>query len=816
MATGCALPQEYAVYRQRRRYEALGAMTVGKRKIESLGGGGDDGEQGERYEKRGLSEPPVSEQRHPEVAVPPQRALTASATIPSGERTAESSPVSPSQCSPSHPVLDATQLASPEALSIHLSSLRSSTISTLKQSFLRRRSSFPSRSTPSGENCVSSWTSNSTPKASDFSFDALFGALGGGAGWTPGNGSWEQLLNNDTDIKSLATVPHSSNSAKDIQTPQPTSTSYRSQSQSITNKHDPSIQRIGEDVATSTPQKLRPPPFTSGKRNIQQTLDQEWKTALTSLVDVDGVGQIPVIKILQEVWKRGGGDSVTALCLWPSIVVALGTADAGPNARIPMASAESAMSLQQLYNLNIQHWEPSIFSGLLRMYAIGTMPQPPASQPMDKALQSQHYGPSTPMRDSDLSQWINLTPGAWSAQHDPFLGSVGQDTLFPSKLNKPPLPARLDDFPFPLEVSGRESTLEREERYWVKEPGDKAVVPGLDEMLAKMEQGQEERDQNIVKEIPPLHDLSSQDCIPSFRQSDHSVFHFLTSDTPALASPTTQNTKTTFSPPPSMTSPYVSAGSIVSNAHTVASGSSGKSCSKPRPTQLPMPQVDFIPPPPMCMFFNPSFESLTENKVGVWRGDLDVRGRGGGKFSVLMVGEKGTEHLWQSHRWPKKLAYPSKPTADFDCYTSTMIPVSHLAREGLVPITMGMVLCNEPAERIDPYVKMVHGLHAEGVAFHLPCDNPRLPIVFLPAKFHATDPLLRLGVAFLGKAGLPYPSAPLALPSHGHQSIGAIVQNATEEPHKKRRRQSAPPATGKARLRASTRKNSREKNVIQE
>lgn len=52
-----------------------------------------------------------------------------------------------------------------------------------------------------------------------------------------------------------------------------------------------------------------------------------------------------------------------------------------------------------------------------------------------------------------------------------------------------------------------------------------------------------------------------------------------------------------------------------------------------------------------------------------------------------------------------------------------MIPVSHLAREGLVPITMGMVLCNEPADRIDPYVKMVHGLHAEGVvrkkkAFH--------------------------------------------------------------------------------------------------
>lgn len=48
-----------------------------------------------------------------------------------------------------------------------------------------------------------------------------------------------------------------------------------------------------------------------------------------------------------------------------------------------------------------------------------------------------------------------------------------------------------------------------------------------------------------------------------------------------------------------------------------------------------------------------------------------------------------------------------------ETYTATMIPVSTLAREGLLPVTMGMVLCND--ENINPFVNMVQGLHAEGV-----------------------------------------------------------------------------------------------------
>lgn len=42
-----------------------------------------------------------------------------------------------------------------------------------------------------------------------------------------------------------------------------------------------------------------------------------------------------------------------------------------------------------------------------------------------------------------------------------------------------------------------------------------------------------------------------------------------------------------------------------------------------------------------------------------------------------------------------------------------MIPVSTLAREGLLPVTMGMVLCNDPD--MTDFVAMVQGLHAEGV-----------------------------------------------------------------------------------------------------
>ena len=69
----------------------------------------------------------------------------------------------------------------------------------------------------------------------------------------------------------------------------------------------------------------------------------------------------------------------------------------------------------------------------------------------------------------------------------------------------------------------------------------------------------------------------------------------------------------------------------------------------------------------------------------------------------------------QSHLWPEAITYPPEPgpADEFGSCTSSMIPVSHLARNGMAPIAMGMVLCNDT--NIDAYVNMVQGLHAEGV-----------------------------------------------------------------------------------------------------
>lgn len=39
--------------------------------------------------------------------------------------------------------------------------------------------------------------------------------------------------------------------------------------------------------------------------------DLAWKTILGSVVDVEGVGEVDVTKVLIEVWRRGGGEIVS-------------------------------------------------------------------------------------------------------------------------------------------------------------------------------------------------------------------------------------------------------------------------------------------------------------------------------------------------------------------------------------------------------------------------------------------------------------------------------------------------------------------------
>ena len=69
----------------------------------------------------------------------------------------------------------------------------------------------------------------------------------------------------------------------------------------------------------------------------------------------------------------------------------------------------------------------------------------------------------------------------------------------------------------------------------------------------------------------------------------------------------------------------------------------------------------------------------------------------------------------QSHQWAPTLTHPPEvgPDTLTSSFTSKMIPVAYLAREGFTPVTMGMVLCN--AEMIQALVSMVQSMHSEGV-----------------------------------------------------------------------------------------------------
>ncbi|WWD17216.1 hypothetical protein CI109_101654 [Kwoniella shandongensis] len=719
-------------------------------------------------------------------------------SVPSLAATSSSSASATPTATSHHPLAQPPISASTgPSPSLPLLSLAPPKVTSLRGALSRRRSSYPPAHTPGGNSNITPWVMCGTPTTNGYDLNLdqysgfgseVNGGNGGGTGWTPGTGAWEALLNFDTEAKLSPSKGPSSNLA----TAEPLGSSPTGSTSTLAKGQSPA----SAPTPYASISALQPPSFTPA-RIVQLGADLAWKTALASVVEVEGVGQVALSRILQEIWKRGGGDVITAQCLWPSIIIALAMPpDSGPGARIPTPSAQSAMSLQQLYNLSIRHWEPAIFSGLLSLYTSSSSSPPPTTEDM---FASQHFGPSTPMKEQDLSQWMNLTPGAWSSQVNPI------DATF--NIAKPQSDGS-SAFPFPFNGQLEASSAHR--RMSLAKPDvDESYIRGIDEILAGMEDGKEEHEREMVSATlaaQASEAIQEEQKQPPTRQN--SMIQFPTPETDSSNSPPVRQSGGKAFSPVSMASPFVSSGSTSgiipssgsSTSTTSAPGSSSKPHNKPRPTQqLSMPPVDFIPPPPMCMFFNPSFENLTDGKAGIWRGDLEVRGRGGGKFPIIVVGEKGTENLWQSHLWSDTLTYPLKPTTSNESYTSTMIPVSHLAREGLIPITMGMVLCNAPPEGIAPYVNMVHGLHAEGVGFHLPCET-RLPIVFLPAKFHSNDPLLRLGIAFMGKAGVPYPSAPLSIGAAlgSTNGRGRASTDESDGQKKKRRRLSAPASAGSA------------------
>lgn len=350
---------------------------------------------------------------------------------------------------------------------------------------------------------------------------------------------------------------------------------------------------------------------------------------------------------------------VTNQCLWPQVIVALSS----DNGTAITPSAHAALSLQNLYNLSLRHWEPSIFSGLLASFnPLDFSPATRARTFLDEQnnqpivpMVSGSFGVATPQKELDLSQWTNFD---WN--------STSQGTGLTPYINGPS--AGSSALANELLLGG----LSR----------DEDQIRGIDEILAQMEENRAtaeikaalsampEPPAEKARPVSAPHQMPTPDTDRSDVQSEGQA-----GSTPS----DTRKASFTLTPPSSHDSPIaiaksklpagvpsgqsalarpgkglksaaVSANQLMtppdSSQNVPRISTTGQSGKKTHQLSLAMPTTAFVPPPPMCMFFSPAFHDLQNGKVGVWKGDLDIRGVGGGKFSILIVGEETTGHLW--------------------------------------------------------------------------------------------------------------------------------------------------------------------------
>jgi hypothetical protein len=309
------------------------------------------------------------------------------------------------------------------------------------------------------------------------------------------------------------------------------------------------------------------------------------------------------------------------------------------------------MALQELYNLTLRHWEPSIFSGLLASWSAGMTPTASAPNIEFPPVSEPKYGASTPTKefDVDLAQWTNLTPGFGGD----FSSLFGAQSTPRQSISHP---SNLGQFEFHMDNDN------------THRGSISNSIGGIDEILASMEKEQEAEDREYhaaaTKTAEPVPALVKNESTPAASQTNSSrsgsTFQLPTPETDSdqvADTPRRQSiiagaglAMSTFSPD-SMASPFVTASSgttsIISKDLTVVHPANPATNARAaHPTSLVMPTDAFVPPPPMCMFFNPSFRDLQKGKVGVWKGDLMLRGKGGGTFNVLIVGEEVSGHLW--------------------------------------------------------------------------------------------------------------------------------------------------------------------------
>jgi hypothetical protein len=299
--------------------------------------------------------------------------------------------------------------------------------------------------------------------------------------------------------------------------------------------------------------------------------------------------------------------------------------------------------------MTVRKCEASAFTGLLGQFLSPTQQNNGHSHSNRHSFdQVPIYGAATPTKEFDASQWTNLTPGFdWST----ILNTVGGAEVEPFDTKDP-----REEF-----VGGQRRSSTRNGY-----GNEDDQVKGIDELLAEMDESREanERKASMTKGVTivtpgqttytPGQTPASSSASAS-KSADKGKSPAVMNDnylpTPETNHSPLDSRHNSFTPPgpDQAASPYVTGGSIATTSASVSSGlsralSSGSGSRAPHPTMLTMPVNEFRPPPPMCMFFSPSFKDLTQGKIGAWRGDLNVKGAG--KFSILVIAENGTENTW--------------------------------------------------------------------------------------------------------------------------------------------------------------------------
>ena len=239
-----------------------------------------------------------------------------------------------------------------------------------------------------------------------------------------------------------------------------------------------------------------------------------------------------------------------------------------------------------------------------------------------------------------MSMWTNFSPG--TGDLSALIPLINNNTSTPKH---PPAPSALGQFEYQGEPARRRSTTVDS-------------TSGLEALLAEMEEGHaaNERAHNMLQGTTIDMDNLFKSPGPQFLRQN-STYQLPTPDTEST-SPNGFDGRNVSSAPASCHLSPEGAGSPYVTASTTASSVSRliPSIADPILMELPtrvappmsvhIPPSTFVPPPPMCMFFSPQYRDLEKGKVGVWKGDLEIVGRGGGTFSILIVGEEGTGHFW--------------------------------------------------------------------------------------------------------------------------------------------------------------------------